>query len=66
MDLNIDLTPTKNTVVKCNGGGGVLGHPVIYLNLGEEGKIVCPYCNKCFVKASSRKRRGKTAKKIYA
>lgn len=41
---------TKKTVVKCDGGDGVLGHPVIYLNLGKEEKVVCPYCSKFFVK----------------
>ena len=40
---------TKNSVIKCDGGGGVLGHPVIYLNLGKEEKIVCPYCRRYFI-----------------
>ncbi len=44
---------TKDTVVSCDGGGGVLGHPLIYLNLGTEEKVVCPYCSKCFVKAGT-------------
>ena len=41
---------TKNTVIRCDGGGGPLGHPVIYLNLGKEEKVICPYCSRCFVK----------------
>lgn len=44
---------TKKTVVKCDGGDGPLGHPLIYLNLGKEGKVICPYCNKFFVKEES-------------
>jgi uncharacterized Zn-finger protein len=51
---------TKNTIVKCNGGSGVLGHPVIFLNLGAEEKVVCPYCSKCFVRAYSAKAETKT------
>ncbi|MBN2752323.1 MAG: zinc-finger domain-containing protein [Rhodospirillaceae bacterium] len=30
--------------VACNGGG-VLGHPKVYLSL-KEGRAVCPYCGK--------------------
>ncbi|MBA3813377.1 MAG: zinc-finger domain-containing protein [Alphaproteobacteria bacterium] len=46
---------TKDSVIKCDGGGGVLGHPVIYLNLGKEEKIVCPYCSRCFIMATEKK-----------
>jgi uncharacterized Zn-finger protein len=37
------------TVAACNGGGGPLGHPKVYLNLGPAGKIECPYCSRLFV-----------------
>jgi uncharacterized Zn-finger protein len=37
------------TVAACNGGGGPLGHPRVYLNLGPTGKIECPYCSRLFV-----------------
>jgi uncharacterized Zn-finger protein len=36
-------------VVACNGGGGPLGHPRVYLNLGGDGKVECPYCSRLFV-----------------
>lgn len=39
----------NETVVACNGGGGPLGHPRVYLNLGAAGKIECPYCSRLFV-----------------
>ncbi len=35
--------------VGCDGGGGALGHPKVYLNLGEDGKTDCPYCGRRFV-----------------
>jgi uncharacterized Zn-finger protein len=35
--------------VACDGGGGALGHPKVYLNLGEEGRIECPYCSRLYV-----------------
>ncbi len=41
-------------VVACNGGGGALGHPKVYLNLSAEGKIECPYCSRLFVDESKR------------
>ncbi len=43
------IVETHCTVVKCNGGDSVLGHPVVYLNLGLKGRIVCPYCSQEFV-----------------
>ena len=35
--------------VACDGGGGALGHPKVYLNLAKDGQIECPYCGKRFV-----------------
>ncbi|MBI3452490.1 MAG: zinc-finger domain-containing protein [Rhodospirillales bacterium] len=37
-------TPT----VGCDGGGA-LGHPLVYLNLGAGGTVDCPYCDRRFV-----------------
>jgi uncharacterized Zn-finger protein len=39
----------NETVAACNGGGGPLGHPRVFLNLGREGKVECPYCSRLFV-----------------
>jgi uncharacterized Zn-finger protein len=35
--------------VACDGGGGPLGHPNVYLKIGEPGDVVCPYCSAQFV-----------------
>ena len=36
--------------VKCDGGGGALGHPLIWLQIPKEGGfVVCPYCDKKFI-----------------
>jgi uncharacterized Zn-finger protein len=43
----------ESSVVACNGGGGPLGHPRVYLNLGDDGEVVCPYCSRRFVRASA-------------
>ena len=36
-------------VAACNGGGGPLGHPLVYLNLAPAGRVECPYCSRRFV-----------------
>lgn len=37
--------------VKCDGGGGALGHPVVYYDMGEENSVECLYCDRRFVLA---------------
>ena len=34
----------------CNGGGGALGHPKVYLKIGVNNRVVCPYCSLVFIK----------------
>ena len=43
------IVVTKDRVA-CDGGGGPLGHPMVYLTLGEDGRVVCGYCGRVFVK----------------
>ena len=38
-----------DTRVACDGGGGALGHPKVYLQIGDEGFVECPYCDRRFV-----------------
>jgi len=42
---------TTKTHVACSGGGGALGHPQVWLNLGTDGTVSCPYCSCVFEKA---------------
>ena len=35
--------------VACDGGGGTLGHPKIYLEMGTAYEVICPYCSRRFV-----------------
>lgn len=37
--------------VACDGVGGALGHPRVYLEMGEGGLVECPYCDRRFVLA---------------
>ena len=36
------------TTVACDGGGGALGHPMVYLKIGAAGAVTCPYCSRRF------------------
>jgi uncharacterized Zn-finger protein len=39
---------TNSKKVSCDGGKGYLGHPRVYLNMGENDFVICPYCSKFF------------------
>lgn len=38
--------------VWCDGGGGPLGHPKVYINLDQEGPHPCGYCGLRYVMAA--------------
>ena len=38
-----------HTRVACDGGGGALGHPKVYLEMGDENVVECGYCDRRFV-----------------
>ncbi|KAI4483686.1 hypothetical protein M0804_007946 [Polistes exclamans] len=40
----VPSTPVKSRIVACDGGGGPLGHPKVYINLDEPGPNTCGYC----------------------
>jgi uncharacterized Zn-finger protein len=40
--------------VDCDGGGGALGHPRVFLNIKTDiGHLDCPYCGKRFILKSA-------------
>jgi uncharacterized Zn-finger protein len=46
-------TPTEvirvsERVVACDGGGGPLGHPRVFLRI-EDQSVMCPYCSRLFL-----------------
>jgi uncharacterized Zn-finger protein len=43
-------TEVETPVAACDGGGGVGGHPRVYLNLSASGTVECPYCSRLFVR----------------
>lgn len=42
--------PKKDRIVACDGGGGPLGHPKVYINLDKPGNHTCGYCGLRFYK----------------
>ena len=40
--------------VSCDGGGGALGHPLVYLPINDQSHIVCYYCGRRFEKKKSK------------
>ena len=51
-----DLPPSEVVVVRsgrvaCDGVGGALGHPRVWLEMGEAAFVECPYCDRRFVLA---------------
>jgi len=47
------ITEINGQEASCDGGGGALGHPRIYLTIGPRGEVVCPYCSRRFVQKSA-------------
>ncbi len=43
-------TDVDTDEVACDGGGGPAGHPKVFLNLGADGQIDCPYCGHRFTR----------------
>lgn len=48
------ITVSKKRVA-CDGGGGALGHPLVYMDMGEDDFVECGYCDRRFVLAKSPK-----------
>ena len=45
---NDDVTIVTKTRVACDGGGGALGHPKTYLDMGQDNTVRCKYCDRVF------------------
>jgi uncharacterized Zn-finger protein len=42
--------------VWCDGGGGALGHPRVYMEMGDSDYVDCGYCDRRFVLAGRQQR----------
>ena len=44
-----EVIMVEDKVVAYDGGEGPLGHPRVFLNMGDEGRVECPYCDRLFI-----------------
>ena len=44
-----EVVMVKSHKVSCNGGGGALGHPRVWYEMGDEDFVECKYCDRRFV-----------------
>jgi uncharacterized Zn-finger protein len=57
MGLTDDTIYVDSHKIACDGGGGALGHPKVFLDLNANDEIDCPYCGRHYVyKAAQAKR----------
>ena len=43
-----EIIHVDDRTVKCDGGGGALGHPRVFLRIPER-QVFCPYCSRLYV-----------------
>lgn len=47
--MQFEIIEVQHKAVRCDGGGGALGHPRVYLHIeSETGEVVCPYCSRTY------------------
>jgi uncharacterized Zn-finger protein len=39
--------------VACDGGGGALGHPKVWYEMGSDHEVECLYCGRVFVRSDA-------------
>jgi uncharacterized Zn-finger protein len=50
LNAPLETIEVETATVGCDGGGGALGHPLVYLTLSQEhGRVECPYCSRLYV-----------------
>lgn len=45
---DIETFEVETKRIGCDGGG-TLGHPLVYLEMGEKTEVVCPYCSRTYL-----------------
>jgi uncharacterized Zn-finger protein len=44
-----ETVEVASTRVSCEGVGGALGHPKVFMEMGDSGFVECGYCDRRFV-----------------
>ena len=52
-ELSPEVIRVTGRRVACDGGGGAMGHPRVWLNLGDDDHVTCPYCSREYILAGS-------------
>ena len=47
-----EVITVRSRRISCDGVGGALGHPRVWLEMGEASFVECPYCDRRFVLAA--------------
>lgn len=53
-----EIIEVKKLEVACDGGDDPLGHPRVFLHIGEDGAIDCPYCGRRYILKAGAKAAG--------
>jgi uncharacterized Zn-finger protein len=48
-----EIVMVRSHRIACDGVGGALGHPRVWLEMGAAGFVDCPYCDRRFVAATA-------------
>lgn len=49
-----EIVKVASKKVSCNGGGGALGHPRVWYEMGDEDFVECKYCDRRFILTGGR------------
>lgn len=51
--IAFEVLHVKTKKVSCDGSKNMSTHPLVYLNMGDEDHVICPYCSKYFTTSQS-------------
>ena len=51
-DAEVIMVDRDADEVACDGGGGALGHPVVWYSFDGKDMVECMYCDRQFVKGA--------------
>ena len=49
IDSSAEIIIVEQRKISCNGGGGALGHPLVWYSMVEDDMVECQYCDRVFV-----------------
>ena len=49
MPKPVETLEAEKKTVACDGGDGPLGHPRVFLRMGNDNQVECPYCGRLFI-----------------